>query len=46
MRESGKLILLVSNAHLIRMLGLRAQNESPTVILDEMIWNFMIRLPR
>jgi hypothetical protein len=46
MRESGKLVLLVSNADLVRMLGRKAQNESPTVILDEMIWDFIIRLPR
>jgi hypothetical protein len=46
MRESGKLILLVCNADLIRMLRLKAQNENPTAILDEMIWDFIIRLPR
>jgi hypothetical protein len=46
MRESGKLILLVCNADLIRMLRLKAQNENPTEILDEMIWDFIIRLPR
>ncbi|QQM03808.1 hypothetical protein I8G32_02351 [Rhodopseudomonas palustris] len=46
MRESGKLILLVCNADLVRMLKVKAQNESPTTILDEMIWDFIIRLPR
>ncbi|QOZ44782.1 hypothetical protein XH89_15840 [Bradyrhizobium sp. CCBAU 53340] len=46
MRESGKLILLVSNADLVRMLKLKEQGENPTLILDEMIWDFIIKLPR
>jgi hypothetical protein len=46
MRESGKLVLLLSNAELIRMLQTKAEGDDPTTQLDEMIWDFIIKLPR
>jgi hypothetical protein len=46
MRESGKLILLLSNADLISMIRLKSTPGGPENYLDERIWNFVISLPR
>lgn len=46
MRESGKLILLLSNADLINMIKLKGSPEGPETYLDEKIWKFVISLPR
>ena len=46
MRESGKLVLLLSNEDLIEMLRLKSEPEGPENYLDERIWNFVISLPR
>ncbi|RVT93087.1 hypothetical protein [Sphingomonas crocodyli] len=46
MRESGKLILLLSNEDLIQMLELRSQAGAAENYLDKKIWDFVISLPR
>lgn len=46
MRESGKLILLLSNGDLIAMIKLKGEPGGPENYLDERIWNFVISLPR
>ncbi|MGX1171080.1 hypothetical protein AB7M16_007346 [Bradyrhizobium sp. USDA 372] len=46
LRESGKLILLLSNDDLVEMLKLAADKEGPTNFLDEKIWQFVVTLPR
>ena len=46
MRESGKLILLLSNQDLIEIIKLKTQTGGPENYLDEKIWNFIISLPR
>jgi hypothetical protein len=46
MRESGKLILLLSNEDLIELIKLKADKNGPENFLDEKIWNFIISLPR
>jgi len=46
MREAGKLILLLSNEDLIQLLKLRATPGGPEGYLDEMIWDFVVTLPR
>lgn len=46
MRESGKLVLLLSNRDLIEMIRLRSQPAGPESYLDEKIWNFVISLAR
>lgn len=46
MRESGKLILLLSNKDLIAMIRLKSIPGGPENYLDERIWNFVISLPR
>jgi hypothetical protein len=46
MRESGKLILLLSNRGLIEMLKLKPEKDGPENYLDEKIWDFVISLPR
>jgi hypothetical protein len=46
LRESGKLILLLSNEDLVEMLKLKEEMGGPTSYLDEKIWQFIITLPR
>ncbi len=46
LREAGKLILLLSNADLIKMLELKAEPDGPISYLDEQIWKFITTLPR
>lgn len=46
MRESGKLILLLSNLDLIELIKLKPDDDGPEDYLDEKIWNFIISLPR
>lgn len=46
MRESGKLIVLLSNSDLIEMLELRPQNGAVENFLDKRIWDFIVSLPR
>jgi hypothetical protein len=46
LRESGKLILLLSNEDLVEMLKLKEETGGPTSYLDEKIWQFIITLPR
>lgn len=46
MRESGKLVILLSNGDLIEMLKLKGQNGGPEEFLDKRIWDFVISLPR
>ncbi len=46
MRESGKLIILLSNRDLIEMLQLSTQEGGPEDFLDKRIWDFIISLPR
>lgn len=46
MRESGKLILLLSNQDLIELIKLKSEDGGPENYLDEKIWNFIISLPR
>jgi hypothetical protein len=46
LRESGKLVLLLSNADLTEMVRLRADQDGPTNYLDERIWQFIVTLPR
>lgn len=46
MRESGKLILLLSNVDLISLIERKTEYEGPEDFLDEKIWDFVISLPR
>jgi hypothetical protein len=46
LRESGKLVLLLSNRDLVEMLQLKTEEDGPTSYLDEKIWQFIITLPR
>ena len=46
MRESGKLLILLSNADLIQMLKLKHQEGAVEEFLDKRIWDFIISLPR
>ncbi|ATQ41694.1 hypothetical protein [Caulobacter mirabilis] len=46
MRESGKLILVLSNLDLIEMLETGEDRDSAENVLDERIWRFIISLPR
>lgn len=46
MRETGKLIILLSNADLIEMLKLRPQERAAEDFLDKRIWDFIVSLPR
>ncbi len=46
MRESGKLLILLSNQDLIEMLKLGTQEGGPEDFLDKRIWDFIISLPR
>jgi hypothetical protein len=46
MRESGKVILVLSNQDLIEMIKLKSDEGGPENFLDEQIWNFIISLPR
>lgn len=46
MRESGKLILVLSNLDLVEMLQTGEDRDSAEDILDERIWRFIISLPR
>jgi len=46
MRESGKLILVLSNLDLIAMLGTSEDQGDAENLLDERIWRFIISLPR
>jgi hypothetical protein len=46
MRESGKLVVLLSNRYLVEMIRLKAQVEGPEGYLDEKIWEFVATLPR
>jgi Holliday junction resolvase-like predicted endonuclease len=46
LRESGKLIILLSNQDLVQMLQLRKENNKPEEYLEEKIWKFIITLPR
>jgi hypothetical protein len=46
MRESGKLIVLLSNADLITMLELKTQPGAAENFIDKRIWDFVVSLPR
>ncbi|WP_164829671.1 restriction endonuclease [Sinorhizobium meliloti] len=46
MRESGKLVLLLSNQDLIDLLKLGAEIGGAENYLDERIWDFVVSLPR
>ena len=46
MRESGKLLILLSNADLIEMLKLSPQERAAEDFLDKRIWDFIVSLPR
>lgn len=46
MRESGKLILLLSNTDLVELLKLRSTPGGPAEYLDALIWQFIVSLPR
>jgi hypothetical protein len=46
MRESGKLVLLLSNRDMIEMLALKSQPGAAENYLDKKIWDFIISLPR
>ncbi|NTI49014.1 hypothetical protein G6L94_11875 [Agrobacterium rhizogenes] len=46
MRESGKLILLLSNKDLTQLVQLTDEPDGPENYLDEKIWNFVVSLPR
>lgn len=46
LRESGKLVLLLSNKDLVQMLWLKAVEDGPSSYLDEKIWEFITTLPR
>lgn len=46
MRESGKLILVLSNRDLVNLLESGEDQDSAENILDERIWRFIISLPR
>jgi hypothetical protein len=46
MRESGKLILVLSNLDLIAMLETSEDQDGAENLLDERIWRFIISLPR
>jgi hypothetical protein len=46
LRESGKLVLLLSNRDLIAMLRLKPEEDGPTSYLDEKIWQFITTVPR
>ncbi len=46
MRESGKLIVLLSNSDLIEMLKLKPQDGAVENFLDKRIWDFIVSLPR
>lgn len=46
MRESGKLILVLSNLDLVEMLEFGEDKKSAENLLDERIWRFIISLPR
>lgn len=46
MRESGKLLILLSNQDLVEMLNLKTQDGGPENFLDKRIWDFIISLPR
>lgn len=45
-REARKLILLLSNDDLIKMLELKLTGSEPTMYLDEKIWKFTVALSR
>jgi hypothetical protein len=45
-RDSGKLVLLLSNSDLVEMLRLSAEENGPSAYLDEKIWQFITTLPR
>jgi len=46
MRESGKLVLLLSNRDMIEMLALKSQPGAAENYLDKKIWDFIVSLPR
>lgn len=46
LRESGKLIMLLSNMDLINMLHLKLEGNDPVEYLDEKLWKFITTLPR
>lgn len=46
MRETGKLIILLSNTDLIEMLKLNSQLGAAEDYLDKRIWDFIVSLPR
>ncbi|BCG88448.1 hypothetical protein MesoLj113c_45580 [Mesorhizobium sp. 113-3-9] len=46
MRESGKLLILLSNLDLIEMLKLSSQEGAAENFLDKRIWDFIVSLPR
>lgn len=46
MRESGKLIILLSNKELMEMLELDEAEDGPASFLDQYIWKFVTGLPR
>lgn len=46
MRESGKLLILLSNLDLIEMLNLSSHEGAAEDFLDKRIWDFIVSLPR
>jgi len=46
MRESGKLVLLLSNEDMINLIKLTTEENGPTDYLDAKIWDFVVSLPR
>jgi hypothetical protein len=46
MRESGKLILVLSSMDLVELLSVGLTREAAEDLLDEKIWQFIISLPR
>jgi hypothetical protein len=46
MRESGKLILVLSNLDLVELLEAGEDRDSVEDLPDDRIWRFIINLPR
>jgi hypothetical protein len=46
MREHGKLILVISDGDICRMLHMKQNGEDPSDMLFEIADDFLLRLPR
>lgn len=46
MRESGKLVLVLSSLDLVSLLEIGLTREAAEDLLDQKIWDFIISLPR